>query len=84
MADKEKNVVDFEDKMKEVEEVYKEASEACSAFNQALIKMRSIKMPITNDPDELTKTIEIMKDLDLRTSYLLRMLLVQHGNVLFL
>lgn len=85
MADTEKKgVIDFDAKMKEVEDAYKEASEACMAFNQALIKMRSIKMPTTNDQEELTKIIETMKDLDLRTSYLLRMLLVQHGNVLFL
>lgn len=85
MADTEKKgVIDFDAKMKEVEDAYQEAANAATAFNQALIKMRSIKMPTTNDQEELTKLIEIMKDLDLRTSYLLRMLLVQHGNVLFL
>jgi len=85
MADTEKKgVIDFDAKMKEVEDAYQEAANAATAFNQALIKMRSIKMPTTNDQEELTKLIEVMKDLDLRTSYLLRMLLVQHGNVLFL
>lgn len=85
MADTEKKgVIDFDAKMKEVEDAYQEAANAAAAFNQALIKMRSIKMPTTNDQEELTKLIEVMKDLDLRTSYLLRMLLVQHGNVLFL
>lgn len=85
MADTEKKgVIDFDAKMKEVEDAYQEAANAATVFNQALIKMRSIKMPTTNDQEELTKLIEVMKDLDLRTSYLLRMLLVQHGNVLFL
>ena len=85
MADTEKKgIIDFDAKMKEVEDAYQEAANAAAAFNQALIKMRSIKMPTTNDQEELTKLIEVMKDLDLRTSYLLRMLLVQHGNVLFL
>lgn len=83
MAD-EKRPVNFEEKNKEVEEVYQEAVQAAVAFNQALIKLRSIKMLKTEDPDEIAKSIEIMKDLDNRTSYLLRMLLVQHGNVLFL
>ena len=80
----EKRPINFEEKQKEVEEAYKEASEKAAAFNQALIRLRSIKMMKTEDPDEITKSFEIMKDLDTRTAYLLRMLLIQHGNVLFL
>lgn len=68
-----------------IEERHKEAAEAGLAFSQALHNLRSIEAPEfdKDNKEELQKAMEISRDVDRRVAYLLRALLIQHGNVLF-
>lgn len=76
--------MDIEAKKQEIEACYKEACEKAVALNQALIKMRNIELPPFTDNDEMKTIMELSHELNGRTAYLLRSLLVQHGNVLFI
>lgn len=69
-----------------IEERHKEAAEAGLAFSQALHSLRSIEAPeIDKDnKEEVTQAMELSRDVDRRVAYLLRALLIQHGNVLFI
>lgn len=70
---------------KEIEDKFQEAAEKAQEFNKALHEFRSIKCDFDSEnQDELQQAMKLGHDLDSRTSYLLRMLLIQHGNVLFL
>jgi hypothetical protein len=76
----------FEDKKKEIEDVFLKAVESARAFNEDLMAMRSINLPDIEGltADERNEIIKIGRDLDMRVAFLLRSLLTQHGNVLFL
>lgn len=76
--------MDIEAKKQEIEACYKEACEKAIELNQALIKMRNIELPPFTDNDEMKTIMELSHELNGRTAYLLRSLLVQHGNVLFI
>lgn len=76
--------MDIEAKKQEIEACYKEACEKAVELNQALIKMRNIELPPFTDNDEMKTIMELSHELNGRTAYLLRSLLVQHGNVLFI
>lgn len=76
--------MDIETKKQEIEACYKEACEKAVELNQALIKMRNIELPPFTDNDEMKTIMELSHELNGRTAYLLRSLLVQHGNVLFI
>lgn len=76
--------MDIEAKKQEIEACYKEACEKAVELNQALIKMRNIELPPFTDNDEMKIIMELSHELNGRTAYLLRSLLVQHGNVLFI
>ena len=69
----------------EVTQKYKKALEAEKAFSQALYDLRNIDFPVDEEnQEEVKQTQAIGREIDLRTSFLLKTLLVQHGNVLFL
>lgn len=76
--------MDIEAKKQEIEACYKEACEKAIELNQALIKMRNIELPPFQNNDEMQTIMELASELNGRTAYLLRSLLVQHGNVLFI
>lgn len=76
--------INLEEKEKEIETCYKEACDKALELNQALIKLRNIKLPKFQSEEEMKKTFELAQSLNARTAYLLRSLLVQHGNVLFI
>lgn len=75
------------DKLKEdIEAAFQEAAESAKIFNQNLMNMRTIEMPKLEDlnTEERNELIKIGRDLDMRSAFLLRSLLVQHGNVLWI
>lgn len=68
-----------------IEERHKEAAEAGLAFSKALNNLRNIEFRVEEDnEEEIKQAMELGRDIDRRTSFLLRALLVQYGNVLFL
>lgn len=76
----------FDEKKQEIEAAFQKAAESAKTFNEDLMAMRSIEFPaidgLTND--ERNELIKIGRDLDMRSAFLLRSLLVQHGNVLWI
>lgn len=76
--------MDIEAKKQEIETFYKEACQKAVELNQALIKMRDVELPTFNNNDEMKAVMELANEVNGRTAYLLRSLLVQHGNVLFI
>lgn len=74
------------DKKKEIEELFMKAIEDARTFNESLMAMRSVELPdiegLSNE--DRTEIIKVGRDLDMKTAFILRSLLVQHGNVLFL
>ena len=69
----------IEDKKKEIEEAFLKVVESAMG-------MRNIELPelegLSNE--DRNEVIKMGRDLDMRTSFILRSLLTQHGNVLFL
>ena len=76
--------MDIEAKKQEIETAYKEACQKAIELNQALIKMRNIELPPFQNDEEMKTVMELANEQNGRTAYLLRSLLVQHGNVLFI
>ena len=76
--------MDIEAKKQESETFYKEACEKAVELNQALIKMRDVELPTFTNNDEMKAVMELANEVNGRTAYILRSLLVQHGNVLFI
>lgn len=76
--------MDIEAKKQEIETFYKEACEKAVELNQALIKMRDVELPTFTNNDEIKAVMELANEVNGRTAYILRSLLVQHGNVLFI
>ena len=76
--------MDIEAKKQEIETFYKEACEKAVELNQALIKMRDVELPTFNNNDEMEAVMELANEVNGRTAQILRSLLVQHGNVLFI
>lgn len=76
--------MDIEAKKQEIETFYKEACEKAVELNQALIKMRDVELPTFTNNDEMKAVMELANEVNGRTAYVLRSLLVQHGNVLFI
>ena len=77
----------FEDKKQEVEKAYQNAMACGKQFNDALMELRDIELPHNyEEMDEEGKNnfIQLGREIDMRAAYLLRSLLVQHGNVIFL
>lgn len=77
----------IETKKQEIEAAFQKAAESARAFNEDLMAMRSIELPSLEELGSQEERNEIMKvgrDLDMRSAFLLRSLLVQHGNVLWI
>lgn len=76
----------IDEKKKEIEELFMKAIEDARIFNESLMALRSVQLPdiegLSNE--DRTEIIKIGRDLDMRTAFILRSLLTQHGNVLFL
>lgn len=79
-------MIDIEAKKAEIEEKWKPCAEACNALLKALGDFRSISLDECDrkNTDEMQMCMNLGRDIDTRTQYILRSLLVQHGNVLFL
>ena len=76
----------IDEKKKEIEELFKKTIEDARIFNESLMALRSVQLPDIEDlsNEDRTEIIKIGRDLDMRTAFILRSLLTQHGNVLFL
>ena len=76
----------IEAKKQEIENAFQKAAESARAFNEDLMAMRNIELPKIEEltDEERNEFIKIGRDLDMRSAFLLRSLLVQHGNVLWL
>ena len=76
-----------DEQKKQLEELFKSSAEKAQEFSNSLMAMR---MAFTANPEELKdeeKQKEFMRlssEIDARISFLLRSLLVQHGQVLWL
>lgn len=79
-------MIDLEQKKKDIDEAFKKAVESARIFNEDLMLMRSIELPGIEDlnNDDRNEIIKIGRDLDMRTAFILRSLLAQHGNVLWM
>ena len=79
-------MIDFEAKKNEIEEKWKPCAEACNDLLKALNEFRSISFDDydKDNSEEVKSCMALGRDIDNRTIYILRSLLVQHGNVLFL
>lgn len=79
--------MDFDAKQVEINEKYKEVAEKAKAFNEALKEFRAIEVPeitLNTETEERNKIIAIGNEINGRTAFVLRALLVQHGNLLFM
>ncbi len=76
----------IDEKKKEIEELFLKVVEDARVFNDSLMALRSVQLPDIEGlaGEERTELIKIGRDLDMRTAFILRSLLTQHGNVLFL
>ena len=76
----------IETKKQEIEDAFKKAAESARAFNEDLMAMRSIEFPNFDelDNEERNELKKMARVLDMRTAFLLRSILVQHGNVLWI
>lgn len=79
-------MIDFEAKKDEIEEKWKPCADACNDLLKALNEFRSITFEgyDKENKEETQQCMALGRDIDNRTIYILRALLVQHGNVLFL
>jgi hypothetical protein len=76
----------IEEKKQIIETSFLNAVEKAREFNDSLMEMRNIEFPNLNELNDEDKKliIQMGRDLDMRVAFILRSLLSQHGNVLFL
>ena len=76
----------MEDIKKNIDDIFVKATEKARDFNEALMELRSIELPDLESvkAEDRNELMKIGRDLDMRVAFLLRSLLVQHGNVLWL
>lgn len=76
-----------DEQKKQLEELFKSSAEKAQEFSNSLMAMR---MAFTANPEELKdeetqkEFMRLNSEIDARISFLLRSLLVQHGQVLWL
>ena len=76
---------DIEAKKKEIEENFNAAVEAEMVLNKALLKLRTdIEWPENPTQEEVDSIMKLDREMNGRAAYILRALLVQHGNLLFM
>jgi hypothetical protein len=78
--------MDFEATKKQIEEIYSKIANTAKQLDDELSELRSIDFSgvDTANTDDIKIAMELGRDIDMRTKYVLRLLLVHHGNVLFL
>ncbi len=70
---------------KQIEDKFQECREQGALFSKALFELRNINFPVDEENEEEVKmAVDLGKEIDVRTAFLLRSLLIQHGNVLFI
>ena len=70
---------------KQIEEKFQECREQGAQFSKVLYELRNINFPVDQDNEEEVKmAVDLGKEIDVRAAFLLRSLLIQHGNVLFI
>lgn len=79
-------MINLNEKKIEIEEAFKKAVDSARTFNADLTAMRSIELPNIEDlnSDDRNELMKMGRDLDMRTAFIIRSLLVEHGNVLWL
>lgn len=79
-------MIDIEAKKTEIEEKWVPCAEACNSLMKALEEFRAISLDECdkNNTEELQSCMTLGRDIDARTNFVLRSLLIRHGNVLFL
>jgi hypothetical protein len=79
-------MINFDEKKLEIDEAFKKVAESARVFNADLMAMRSIELPGLEDlnNEDRNELMKIGRDLDMRTAFILRSLLAQHGNVLWM
>lgn len=79
-------MINIEEKKKEIEEKWAPCAEACNQLMKALDEFRAISLDECDkeNKEELQSCMTLGRDIDSRTNFVLRSLLVRHGNVLFL
>lgn len=78
--------MDFEATKKQIEDIYSKIADTAKQLDDELNELRSIDFSEvdTANTDDMKIAMELGRDIDMRTKYVLRLLLVHHGNVLFL
>lgn len=78
--------MDFEATKKQIEDIYSKIADTAKQLDDELNELRSIDFSgvDTANTDDMKIAMELGRDIDMRTKYVLRLLLVHHGNVLFL
>lgn len=77
--------MNLDEMKKQLDSDFKDASEKIGELIRAIDKMRSQEVDLSElDTEQRNAALALGRDIDARTSYLLRSLLVRYGNVLFL
>ena len=77
----------MEDKKKEIEEKFKVAVTTAQKLLKEINEMRSVNMPQVNpetDAETANEVVRLARELDERTAYILKGLLIPYGGTLFL
>lgn len=70
---------------KQIEDKFRECREQGALFSKALFELRNFNFPVDEEKEEEVKmAVDLGKEIDVRIAFLLRSLLIQHGNVLFI
>ena len=76
-----------EEMKKKVDTAFAEATEAIKTFDEKLSALRAIEITNPNDVEdeqEKQQLINIITDRDMRAAWLLKQLMVRHGNLVWL
>lgn len=73
----------MDEKRKEILDAYNEAFHIAEELGMALVKLRSIDIDEPENDEQKTMALQLAQEKDMRSAYILRYLLVQHGNLVF-
>ena len=75
----------FKDKKQEIENAFIDAGKTAMELNEKIVILRKIILPSVKDATEEEKKeiLAMAADIDKRVAFILRSLLVNHGNVLW-
>lgn len=79
-------MINVEDKTKEIEEKFQDATNKANELLKSLndLRMITVENVDKDNQEEIQKAINLGRDIDSRVAYILRAILIQHGNVLFI